>query len=321
MGFKINGKYIPDLIRPEEAKNIGLPPTVEDIERAKIIVKDWLEKKRNQSSSTSYIEVTCADNTDPESNLLMLHTEPYTFIKLQPGKNILTIEEYPALRYGFSQVPDVDDQRVQSINIDLPDPYENGQEIKEVDFSHFDASEMTTMEDMFWCMSNIKKISFGKLNTSSLVNTSNAFRWVGDRSNKIPTLDLSGLDFSNVKNMEGMFVGLTCHTLDLSYCDFSNAVNSFDLFGESDIKELILDNTILSKEALSSIKLLCDKLIISLKGWKEEDIKTLIKQNENYRVLCPGCRDKTIYKLDENLDYKIYENPTGNIECEIISKI
>lgn len=323
MGFKINGQYIPDLIiDPEQAKKIGLPPTAEEVERVKKMLKDRLDKKNNQSSYTNYIEVTCADNTDPESNLLMLHTEPYTFIKLQPGKNILTVEEYPALRYGFSQVPDVDDERVQSLNIDLPDPYENGQEINEVDFSHFDASEMITMKDMFWAMSNIKKISFGKLNTSSLVDTSDAFRWVGDRSNKIPILDLTGLDFSNVKNMRGMFLGLACHTLDLSRCDFSNVVNScFDLFLESDIKELILDNTILSKEALSSIELLCDELTISLKGWKDEDIKTLIEQNENLRLKCTGCRDKTTYILDENLDYKLYKNDEGEIECTIIKKI
>lgn len=285
MGFNINGHYIPDLIiNPEEARKIGRPPTPEEIEQTNQLIKDILAQKNKQVPSSSYIIVTCAENAKPESNILMLRTDPPTFIKLQPGKNILTAGEYPALKYGFSQIPDPDDTQFLQLAMDIPDPHDNGQDILEIDFSHFDASSMTTMDDMFWCMCNIRKITFGRLNTISLISAIDVFRWVGHEEAPIPSLDLSGIDFSNVENIFGIFTGLCAGSLNLSGCDFSKLENVNCMFDECDIRELILDNIIIKEDVFSDF---CQSFKysniskISLKGWTESNIYSFLKVYEN----------------------------------------
>ncbi len=91
-------------------------------------------------TSSSYIKIVCAEEADPESNRIMLRTTPPTFIELQPGENILTVETYPDLKYGFYP----EQRRSDSISIN-----DSCQSIIEVDLSHFDASEVQSTSSMF----------------------------------------------------------------------------------------------------------------------------------------------------------------------------
>ncbi len=179
----------------------------------------------------SHIKVWCSENADPTRNRLQLATNPPTYIELKPGLNILTMGKYPALRYGFSQVQDEDGVW----------DYENGQEILAFDFSNFDGTELRSMSHMFAWMSGVQKIIFGELHTPSLENTDCAFYRTGENA-FIESLDLSGIDFSKVKDADYMFYGIKAKCVNLSNCDFSSLVHVDAMFEDSEIENLILIN-------------------------------------------------------------------------------
>ena len=72
--------------------------------------------------------------------------------------------------------------------------------IKEIDLSNFDFSEVTSMHYMLYCY-NLEKINFGNANTSSVKRMSALFYNIS----KLTSLDLSSFDTSSVTTMEGMF--------------------------------------------------------------------------------------------------------------------
>ncbi len=187
--------------------------------------------------SGSHIKVWCSDNADPKCNRLQLNTNPPTYIELQPGLNILTVEEYPALRYGFFQLQD--EEGVWN--------YENGHEILGFDFSNFDGTELQSMSHMFAWMSGVRKIIFGKMHTPSLENTDCAFYRTGENT-YIESLDLSGIDFSKVSNADYMFYGIKAKCVNLSNCDFSSLVDAEAIFEDSEIEDLILNNVKLPED-------------------------------------------------------------------------
>ena len=66
--------------------------------------------------------------------------------------------------------------------------------IKEIDLSNFDFSDVITMENMFRNCKNIEKINFGNINTSSVIDMNRLFyNWL-----KLTSLDISNFDTSSV---------------------------------------------------------------------------------------------------------------------------
>lgn len=264
-------------------------------------------------NSASYISVLCSKEANPKFNRLQLRTDSPTFIELHQGWNILMVEDFPDLKFGFSQI----DER---IGVMSTCGEENCQEVLEFDFSHFDASEMTTMDYMFDWMQNIRKIEFGGMQTPKLTSADHAFSF-GNSKSPIDMLDLSGLDFSKLIDASVMFRSACISVLNLSGCDFSHVEFGTDMFDDAEIHELILDNILLNKETLDSLLLYSDTIKLSLKGWKESDIKKVIQNLENYRntFTIPNM-EKPEYVLDSGLDYRLYENDKGETVCTIIKK-
>ena len=73
--------------------------------------------------------------------------------------------------------------------------------IKEIDFSNFDFSHVTSMQDMFRNCTNLININFGNMNTSSLKDVRDLFSYC----EKIETIDLSHFNTSLVTDMFHMF--------------------------------------------------------------------------------------------------------------------
>ncbi len=71
--------------------------------------------------------------------------------------------------------------------------------VEEIDFSHFDSSNITNMEYMFNNI-KLKKLDLSMFDTSNVVNMSNMFR-----NSKLEELDLSSFTFESLKDMSYMF--------------------------------------------------------------------------------------------------------------------
>lgn len=196
--------------------------------------------KNVKTHDESYIIVRCSEDAIPEYNKLQLRKDPPTYIELQPGVNKLTVKEYPDLKKGFMQIDDY--------YLDLrKSPYEyNGGGIIEFDFSNFDGSEISSISHMFAWMTQVKKITFGKMHMPLLKNTECTFYRTGEDT-KIDMLDLSGIDFSKVAYADYMFHGIKAQCVNLSNCDFGNLKNAEYMFDEAEIDMLDLSGIDFSK--------------------------------------------------------------------------
>ena len=103
------------------------------------------------------------------------------------------------------------------------------QNVLEVDLSEFDASEVTSMNSMFFDCKNLRNIIFGNINTSSLIDMHSTF----SGCESLYSIDLSNFDTSKVIYMGYMFS--ECYSLislDLTYFNTSNVRSMYNMFQE-----------------------------------------------------------------------------------------
>ena len=97
----------------------------------------------------------------------------------------------------------------------------------EIDFSEFDASEVTSMGYLFYNCANLKKIIFGNINTSSLIEMTGIFYLC----TSLHSIDLSHFNTSKVKNMDNLFYECTSLTsLDITNFDTSKVTSMGQMF-------------------------------------------------------------------------------------------
>lgn len=168
--------YLPDSVGDElqfalTAPNINNAPVVKD--------------------SKSYIIIVCTAKANPQYNQIQLRKST-KLIGLNPGINVLAIEKYPEIKYGFYP---------KQVGGGVMSPNENCQSILEIDMSHFDASEIDSTELMFGDMLALRKVN------------------------------LSNVKFSNVKKMDYMFarcISLKEITINNIHTFESNVLTSAD---------------------------------------------------------------------------------------------
>ncbi len=279
-----------------------VPPEFSEELRKSLEERDRiLSQPTDVSNSRSYIRIVCTEDAEPKYNRLQLRTEPSTYIELQPGENILTVEKYPALKYGFCQI---DDPYLESEN----SPYEcNGGGIKHVDLSHYNPSEMVSMNNMFRRMDSLLDIDFGRIRIENVESMDSAFEWTD-----VGHLDLTGISFSKVVSAEMMIYAQGNISVNLTGADLSNITKAEGIFNGVD--ELILDNAILSDAVIYSMayeeEYGCECLKkISLRGCAInmiEDVLTavIVGRPENWQPI------EVI--LDDNICYREID---GRIQC------
>ena len=101
--------------------------------------------------------------------------------------------------------------------------------IKSLDFSTFDAPDVTDTSAMFAGSTSLTEVKFGNFNTSKVTDMNNMFAGCLG----LTKLDLSGFDISKVTNMNQMFAGspnLTSITVGKKWIIDSSA-NTKDMFG------------------------------------------------------------------------------------------
>lgn len=234
--------------------------------------------------SKSYVIITCDQDVDPEIDRLILRTEPPTYITLQPGENILTVEEYPALIYGFEQ----------------EDRDEPSSSILKIDLSNFDGANMTSMEKMFANLQS--EINFGELNTNNVKNITGIFDHSAFPYLK-PTFSLK-----NVKEWGSFDDAYGIVTLDLTDWNNKDIIDHTQV-NIYDVELLILDGWKLEDRKQANIFVnpytryydFCGK--VSLKGCDKDTViwisEALLKSISEYH---DGPLDISNYLiLDDNL--------------------
>ena len=105
--------------------------------------------------------------------------------------------------------------------------FNNCENITEIDLSHFDSSNVTSMGSMFFGCSSLVSVNFSNFNTSKILSMNSLFHFC----KSLTSLDLSNFDTSQVTNMGNMFSN--CYSLislNLSNFDASKVESMGRLF-------------------------------------------------------------------------------------------
>ena len=99
--------------------------------------------------------------------------------------------------------------------------------LKEIDLSDFDASQVVNMEHMFHGCSNLQKVTFGDINTRSVTNMGQLF----EGCSNLVTIDLYNLKTGEVTSLESAFNGCSSLvSIDLSNLDTSKVTKMLWMF-------------------------------------------------------------------------------------------
>lgn len=247
----------------------------------------------NTIGSGSYIKISCYEDADPKLNRLQLRTSPPSYIELNPGDNYLSIGDYPELKYGFKQ-------------IDNPtiDGHINCEDVREIDFSHFDGSHIVSMDYMFYKMP-LEWLTFGDMKTSNLVSAKMAFAEIGyDRENGYVDIDLSNFDFSKLENADYMFQGAHVRNLKLNNAHFDSLIHARKFIRHSfPIKRLELNGLRINEPEVLDIHIYTP-VEVSLKNVKLPTMEKIIYGIESKRVQ-HGDSTPASYILDENISVDV----------------
>ena len=112
--------------------------------------------------------------------------------------------------------------------------------LKNIDLSGFDTSNVTDMNGMFLCCEKLESIDMSNFDTSNVRDMGEMF----DECRKLTSLDVSHFDTSNVTDMNSMFNGcVELTSLDVSHFDTSNVTNmSMMFFGCFSLTSLDVSN-------------------------------------------------------------------------------
>ena len=170
-------------------------------ENFKYICCDY-DISRDRCRSTNYISIQYensikitkfGNNNRRELLFLMLKDQIYDLI------GTFTVDETEKLELHFTHA-------IGSLeNFFSNDLDTTSSNIKSVDFSNFDSSEVMSLSNLFKGCSSLEKINFTNFKTSKVANMVNMF----EGCEKIQILNISGFNMESVTNLENMFQGLT----------------------------------------------------------------------------------------------------------------
>ena len=150
-------------------------------------------------------------------------------IRLKEGENVISVNDYPELKYGFSM-----ENNPIMWTEGLP------QHISRINLSDYDTSEITDMSMMFLGCSSLVSLDLSGFDTSQVTDMG----WMFCGCSSLESLDLSGFDTSQVTDMGSMFHGCSSlWALDLSGFDTSRVTKMGSMFyGCSSLKSLDLSS-------------------------------------------------------------------------------
>jgi surface protein len=130
-------------------------------------------------------------------------------------------------RYNISALQIGTDKTIKVVG-ELEGVFAYFENIKTLDLSLLDTSNVTDMSSMFDSCYSLENVNLSKLDTSKVVDMSSMF----SACTNLTSIDLSNFNTSNVYNMASMF--LACSSLkniDVSHFDTSQVTNMSGMFG------------------------------------------------------------------------------------------
>ena len=167
------------------------------------------DNMKNPINSKSCIIITCPDDAQPCLSRIKLRNDAETIIQLNPGINILTVEQYPDLKYGF--ISDFNEDELPE-DFNYPKEWDDDcrWQVTSVDMRYFDGKEVTSMEKIFaYCY--------------------------------FKSLKLSAAGYDNIENLSEMFLRSIIDKLELKNFDFSNVKEFAGMLDMRSVKELVID--------------------------------------------------------------------------------
>ena len=133
-------------------------------------------------------------------------------LKLNKGENIISVNQYSDLQYGFSFTESDHPEGIKQILLDKYDTsnvtnmrkmFEGCSALMELDLSNFDTSNVTDMGFMFATCTSLRHLDLSSFNTLKVVDMGLMFAGCGS----LASLNLTNFNFSNETDMYGMFEG------------------------------------------------------------------------------------------------------------------
>ena len=209
--------------------------------------KKAIISKRNQILLKSFILINLIIPILSNTYLIIFHFSNITLkIKGKGNKNIFTSssefynELYPNMIYINDEIQNeirsqyklnkaenfiklIWNNRINNINYLFKDCYD----IKEINMSDFDFSEVTNMESLFSNCISLTSINLNNIDTSKVKNMEKMFY----NCSSLLYVDLSFFDTSNVETMNYMFYScVALFSIDLSNFDTSNVITMTSMF-------------------------------------------------------------------------------------------
>lgn len=157
------------------------------------------------------------------------------------GKPIVSMND----AYYLSQATSIDITRIDTRNVTNMGNMFAGVNLTEpLNLSNFDTSNVTDMSSMFY-LSAMKKMDISNFNTKNVTSMNGMFQ-----SKNIDKFDLRNFDISNVTASNRMLGDTKINILNLSNLIFSDDTVLVDIFANSTIKEIIVNN----EETLNILK-------------------------------------------------------------------
>ena len=179
-----------------------------------------------------------APESDCEIKLWLNPTDKTAYYYAEPEKVYLNEDSSEMFYYrpfpeGIKDIKDLDLSNFDTSNVtNMRAMFYNMSKLTSLDLSNFNTSKVTNMSYMFYNMSSLTSLNLSNFDTSKVTDMSNMFRSMSN----LTTLDLSNFDTSNVTNMNGMFTYMDSLTsLDLSNFNTSKVTNMSYMFSLSDI--------------------------------------------------------------------------------------
>lgn len=131
---------------------------------------------------------------------------------------------------SLSNLKTLDLSKVDTSNVtNMSGMFDGCSSLQVLDVSGFDTSNVTNMSFMFCVCSSLRTLDVSCFDTSNVTN----MKWMFERCSSLRTLNVSGFDTSNVENMSLMFQNCSSlRTLDVSGFSTSNATDITQMFCE-----------------------------------------------------------------------------------------
>ena len=209
-----------------------------------------------------------APESDCEIKLWLNPTDKTAYYYAEPEKVYLNEDSSEMFYYrpfpeGIKDIKDLDLSNFDTSNVtDMSIMFANMFSLTSLNLSNFDTSKVTDMSVMFNNMHSLTSLNLSNFDTSKVTDMNYMFAGVS----KLTSLNLSNFDTYNVTNMRAMFYNMSKLTsLDLSNFNTSKVTNmSYMFYNMSSLTSLNLSNFDTSKVTDMNYMFACVSKLTSL---------------------------------------------------------